>query len=309
MIQKPLISVIIPLHNEAENVLKLHEQIIKALERFDHEIIYVDDGSQDQTLQHLKQITTPVSVLKLSKRSGQSAALLTGIRHAVAPYIATIDGDLQNDPLDIPRLFKKLRSSPYEMIIGYRDNRQDSILKIWPSRVINLIFKCAFNIPVNDMGCGLKVMTTSLALSLPLQRGMHRFLALNALRLGAKISEEKVNHRPRKFGHSKYNIERIPEVINDVFFIYCQSFNPHHKSRQIWNIFLLLLNVFNLFGIWHITEYYMISKISLWTFLLGMVLFGLLFYLICWILKASIVRYSIPSRPDSTPESSFILIK
>lgn len=218
--QKPLISLIVPLHNEADSILELHRQILVALKELPHEVIFVNDGSNDQTLNRLMQIKAPVSILNTSKRSGQSAALLAGICHAKGSYIVTLDGDLQNDPKDIPSMLRLIQSTAADMVIGNRSIRHDSLLKKIPSKSLNLILKYALNLPFSDMGCGLKVMTKELALSLPLQPGMHRFLPLTAHRLGVKVVETKINHRPRIHGTSKYNLKRIPKVIIDLFFIF-----------------------------------------------------------------------------------------
>lgn len=220
MFQNPLISLIVPLHNEADNVLELHRQILVALMALSHEVIFVNDGSNDQTLNRLMQIKTPVSILNMSRQYGQSAALLAGICHAKGSYIVTLDGDLQNDPKDIPHMLKLMQSSAADMVIGNRNLRQDSLLKKIPSKTLNVILKYGLNLPFGDMGCGLKIMTKQLALSLPLQRGMHRFLPLTAHRLGVKVIETNINHRPRLHGTSKYNLKRIPKVIMDLFFIY-----------------------------------------------------------------------------------------
>ena len=309
MSHNPLLSLIIPLHNEADNVLELHHQITEALKNFEYEIIYVDDASQDDTLKRLKHLQKPVSSLQMSKHFGQSAALLAGIRHAKAPYIVTLDGDLQNDPKDIPKLLNKLEFSSLDMIVGLRKKRYDSALKRLPSKAINMLLKYLFKLPISDMGCGLKVMTKSLALSLPLQRGMHRFLALNAHRKGARISEENVNHRPRSFGHSKYNLYRIPIVINDLFNIFFETQNPFNKARQIWNVFLLLLNILTLFGVRYNIKCYSISETSLTLFLFFMIFFGLLFSLLFSTLKISLNKYTLQATSNPLQEYSFTLIK
>lgn len=218
--QKPFISLIVPLHNEADNVLELHRQILVALTEWSYEVIFINDGSNDQTLNRLMQIKAPVSILNTSKRSGQSAALMAGISHAKGSYIVTLDGDLQNDPKDIPYMLRLIQSTAADMVIGNRNIRQDSLLKKIPSKTLNLILKHALNLPFGDMGCGLKVMTKQLALSLPLQPGMHRFLPLTAHRLGVKVVETNINHRPRENGKSKYNLKRIPKVVIDLFSIY-----------------------------------------------------------------------------------------
>lgn len=309
MSQNPFLSLIIPLHNEADNILKLHRQIIDALKNIDYEIIYVDDGSQDETLSYLKQIQTPISILKMSKRNGQSAALLAGIHQSKSPYIATIDGDLQNDPKDIPRLLKHIQFFSADMVIGHRTIRHDSLMKKLPSKIINFILKNILNLPFSDMGCGLKIMTRKLALSVPLHRGMHRFLALNAHRNGAQIIELKVNHRPRVYGTSKYNLNRIPKVIDDLFFIYFELEKPQNRSRKIWNIGLIFFSTIVFLTLAYNTKLYMSGQVFFVVYSIVFLISALVIFLILCILKESILKDLSNVNAKSLTEYSFKLIK
>ena len=220
------LSVVIPVRNEAENILPLLAEIHAALEgKTDFEIVYVDDGSGDATPQRLAeaQKTLPrLRVLVHAQSCGQSAALVTGFRAARGEWIATLDGDGQNDPADIPKLLAARDGAGHQanlqLVAGYRKKRQDTWLKRVSSRVANGVRSRLLGDATPDTGCGLKLILRSAVLELPVFDHMHRFLpALNQRNGGATLSVE-VNHRPRTRGTSNYGMfDRLWVGIVDLF--------------------------------------------------------------------------------------------
>ncbi len=207
------LSVVVPVFNEAENILPLLEEITQAMSASaSHEIIYVDDGSQDETAKVLQHALTQFSTLRVIRHKtsyGQSAALRTGIKHAKFPVVATLDGDGQNDPADIPRLYETLiknqsSQSNLWMVAGWRQKRLDSQWRIFSSKFANAIRSTLLKDKTPDTGCGLKVFFRDKFLDLPYFDHMHRFLPALIIREGGRVISEPVNHRPRERGVSKY---------------------------------------------------------------------------------------------------------
>lgn len=217
------ISVVVPVHNEAENITPLIQEINSALsEKHEYEIIFVDDGSSDQTpsrLQHLLKDFPQLHPIYHLQCCGQSTALLTGIRNAVNPVIVTLDGDGQNDPSDINKLLQIYESTKTKhlMIIGHRRLRQDSGWRKLSSGIANNIRRRLLRDETPDTGCGLKVFSRELFLNLPYFDHMHRFLPALVKRTGGEIISVEVNHRPRENGHSHYGtIDRLAVGIVDL---------------------------------------------------------------------------------------------
>lgn len=208
------ISIVIPVYNEEENVAPLAREIHAALDgHFDYEIIFVDDGSNDATplrLRELAKMHFPLRVITHRRNYGQSTALRTGVRAALASWIVTLDGDGQNDPADIAKLWAVLRApdQPAElrMVAGYRRKRQDSWLKRFSSRVANTIRSRLLSDHTPDTGCGLKLFSKDAFLDLPFFDHMHRFLPALIQRDGGQVVSVEVNHRPRREGVSKYGV-------------------------------------------------------------------------------------------------------
>lgn len=207
------LSVIVPVYNEHENIASLANEIKNALEgRFRYEIIYVDDGSVDGTLEclrTLKKTIQPLRILHHQARCGQSTALYSGIRAARAPWIATLDGDGQNDPVDIVFLTEmrdEVNDSKLGLLAGWRASRQDSWVRRLSSRVANSVRATALGDRTPDTGCGLKLLRRDAYLELPYFDHMHRFLPALVQRAGWKVISVKVTHRPRIRGRSKYGI-------------------------------------------------------------------------------------------------------
>ena len=215
----------VPVHNEAENVASLLAEIRAVLEgATDYEVIYVDDGSTDATLQVLTDCVTQygrLRPLRHARNSGQSAALVTGVRAARAPWIVTLDGDGQNDPADIPALLAKRREAPtgegLAMICGQRLKRKDSWLKRVSSKIANGIRGWILHDRTPDIGCGLKVFRRDVFLKLPHFDHMHRFLPALFQMAGERVISVPVNHRPRVKGQSHYGLhDRLWAGIVDI---------------------------------------------------------------------------------------------
>ena len=217
----PLVSVVIPVRNEAPNIAPLIAEIEAALAGIPHEIIYVDDGSTDGTSAILADIAAgDISLRHLRHRAscGQSAAIITGVAAARGIWIATLDGDGQNDPADIPRLLARAEGETGNvMVAGHRVLRKDSWVKRRSSRLANRIRAALLGDATPDTGCGLKLFPRALFQRLPHFDHMHRFLPALALRAGATVLSEPVNHRPRLRGASNYGtLDRLAVSIFDL---------------------------------------------------------------------------------------------
>lgn len=216
----PEISVVVPVCNEEGNVVPLLHEISVALSAFRHEILFIDDGSTDGTLAALRAARsdgfTALRILQHSSRRGQSAALCSGVRAARAPWIATLDGDGQNDPADIPRLYAERARA--DLIIGHRTTRRDTAMRRMQSRIANVVRGKMLGDQTPDAGCGIKVMNRELFLQLPRFDHMHRFLPALFRREGAEVLSVPVNHRERGHGVSKYGLfDRLWVGIVDIF--------------------------------------------------------------------------------------------
>ncbi len=205
------VSVVVPMLNEADNAVPLVAEIASALSgRRDIEIVCVDDGSSDGTADQVKTAMATVPCLRLvrhPRRAGQSAAILSGVRHARGATVVTLDGDGQNDPADIPRLLDAWLAEPERerlMIVGWRARRRDTLLKRVSSRVANAVRARVLGDATPDTGCGLKVFSREAFLALPAFNHMHRFLPALMLRAGGRVRSVPVNHRPRRRGRSNY---------------------------------------------------------------------------------------------------------
>jgi dolichol-phosphate mannosyltransferase len=206
------ISIVVPVHNEAGNIASLIEEIVNAMRQAEaYEIIYVDDGSNDRTeavLQQALQDFKALRVIRHQQSCGQSTAIHTGVKAANYPWIATLDGDGQNDPADIPRLYEVLTGAKTAdnlwMVAGWRNKRYDSTWRLFSSKVANGVRSRLLGDNTPDTGCGLKVFSRDRFLELPYFDHMHRFLPALILRAGGHVMSEPVNHRSRTTGYSKY---------------------------------------------------------------------------------------------------------
>jgi dolichol-phosphate mannosyltransferase len=207
------LSVVIPVKDEADNIAQLADEIRAALDGLvEYEIIYVDDGSVDATATAILRLQSTMARIRLLRHAtncGQSAAIRTGVRAARGAWIVTLDGDGQNDPADLPALWRLARRAPADpplLITGYRQKRRDHWLKRWASRLANAIRRRLLGDGTPDTGCGLKLFPRWLFLDLPYFNHMHRFLPALVLREGGTVRSLPVNHRPRVTGHSKYGV-------------------------------------------------------------------------------------------------------
>jgi glycosyltransferase involved in cell wall biosynthesis len=200
----PAISVIVPLFNEEENMSILQSELKAALDGIDHEMIFVDDGSIDRTLEQIE--TAPnVRVIRFEKNTGQSAAIYAGLQAAHGAITVLIDGDLQNDPTDIPRLLAEIDRGA-DLVCGYRVRRKDTLLKRLTSRIANFVRSRFTKDYVRDTGCTLKAMRRDCVSALLPFKGMHRFIPALVKGAGYRLVEIPVNHRRRRFGQSKYGL-------------------------------------------------------------------------------------------------------
>ena len=215
------VSVVIPVFNELENAPLIHRElsdVMQATQR-EYELIFVDDGSIDGTRQRLQEIASqnPKVKLVLFRRNyGQSAAMLAGMQHASNDYVVTIDGDLQNDPQDIPMMLRHLDEG-YDLVHGWRKRRQDKLIsRKLPSKIANWLISKTTGFPIHDLGCTLKAIRREIASQIELYGEMHRFIPILAHQLGAQSIEVVTNHRARQFGETKYGIGRTFRVILDL---------------------------------------------------------------------------------------------
>lgn len=215
------VSIVVPIYNEIENIGLLYEEIVKVIDKEDrdYEIIFVDDGSRDGTTDKIKLLAHEdprVKPVLLRRNFGQTAAMKAGIDFAAGEVIVTMDGDLQNDPADIPRMIDKLREG-YDLVHGWRKNRQDKFLtRRLPSLAANWLISKTTGFEIHDLGCTLKVMKAGIAKELELYGEMHRFIPILADRQGARCYEIETHHRPRLYGETKYGLGRTSRVILDL---------------------------------------------------------------------------------------------
>ena len=202
--QQPSVSVIVPLFNEEQSVPVLQTELRAALKEFDYEIIFVDDGSTDRTTDRIE--TAPnIRLIRFEKNSGQSAAIYAGFTAARGATVVIIDGDLQNDPADIPKLLAEIASGA-DLVCGYRVKRRDTLVKRATSRIANAVRSRYTKDGVRDTGCTLKAMRCECVSTLLPFKGMHRFIPALVKAAGYRLVEVPVNHRPRRFGQSKYGL-------------------------------------------------------------------------------------------------------
>lgn len=218
------LSVVIPFYNECDNVDRMHAALVDALESLDgaYELIFVNDGSRDGTEERMDSLARSdarVKVIHLRRNYGQTAALSAGFKHCSGEVVATLDGDLQNDPRDIPAMVEKLDEG-YDMVNGWRKKRQDGMmLRKIPSWLANRLIGWVTGVRVRDLGCALKVMRREIASELRLYGEMHRYLTIVAAWHGAKRCEVETRHHARQFGASKYGLSRTIGVMLDLITI------------------------------------------------------------------------------------------
>jgi len=213
--------IIIPVYNEEENISILHKEIISVLKDYEYELIYVNDGSTDSTYSEIKKalgnlIPPYAKIINLPNNLGQSFAFKVGLDNARFSVIIFMDGDLQNDPKDIPQLLAKI-GEDYDLVQGIRAKRQDNFFKkILPSLIANFILRLLCDSKFKDIGCSLKAFKKPLALDMVFQQGMHRILPVYFYLKGKRVTEIKVNHRKRIYGKTKYGFSRAFEILFEI---------------------------------------------------------------------------------------------
>jgi len=238
------LSVVIPVYNEEENIRLLHNSIREALIDLDKpwEVVYIDDGSSDDSLSILESIAAEnpetTTVIAFRRNFGQTAAIAAGIDFAHGEIIVLMDADMQNDPADIPLLLHKIDEG-YDVVSGWRRNRQDAFIsRTFPSRIANWLISFVTGVHLHDYGCTLKAYKREVITDFKLYGEMHRFIPAYAHSVGAKITEVPVTHHPRKYGKTKYGINRTFKVILDLFTVkFLQS------SFFLIGIMLMILGV------------------------------------------------------------------
>jgi len=241
----PTFSVVIPVHNESESVGELVTSIEAAMGPASegHEIVFVDDGSTDDTLEKLKRLARAhpqIRVFSFRRNLGKSAALECGIRMASGEYVLTLDADLQDDPRDVQQMYEFLTREGVDMVSGWRKERRDSVLKIVSSKLFNrIVVRTLFGFSFKDMNSGLKLYKADVARELQLYGGMHRFIPLIVKEMGYRVAEVPVRHHERKYGSSKYRATKILTEVPDlltVFFLIKYTTRPLHFFGRIGSL-------------------------------------------------------------------------
>jgi glycosyltransferase involved in cell wall biosynthesis len=246
------LSVVITVMNEEDNVYPMVQAVHAALVNLDYELIFVDDGSTDATRTRIKELVNDrVLLVELRKNYGQSTAMTAGIDHATGRYIALLDGDLQNDPLDIPGMLELMKREDWDVVAGNRKNRKDGfILRKIPSKIANYFIRSWTKVFIKDYGCTLKIFKREIAEDLGLYGELHRFIPVLAAMQGARITQVDVKHHARLHGTSKYGLGRTFRVMSDlvtmVFFRrYIQK--PMHLFGSMGFIGLFIGIIINLY--------------------------------------------------------------
>ena len=261
---KPEISVVIPILSEEESISELIARISEAFAktRLSYEIIFIDDGSKDKTLELLKKYSRDnknISVYSFRRNMGKAIALTYGFQKAKGDYIVTMDADLQDDPENIGKMHEVIVSNNYDLVSGWRKNRKDSTLKILNSKLFNrIIIPFMFNVKFNDMNSGLKIYKSDLAKELKIYGGMHRFIPVIASQMGYEVFEAEIVHHSRKYGFSKFKSTKVFTDIPDLltmFFLVKYNNRPLHFFSKLGGlllfsggIILLYLIILKFFG-------------------------------------------------------------
>lgn len=223
MTRNPELSIVVPLYREEKNVLPLVDEVAAALAGFRYELILVDDGSDDETFRRIEEAARKdarVVGIQLRRNFGQTAAMAAGFAESRGGYVVYMDGDLQVDPRDIPRLLDRLKRDDLDLVNGWRKRRSDAAwTRVWPSKLANWLIRRSTKVHLHDYGCPMKVMRSDVAKNLQLYGEQHRFLPALAALYGARIGEEEIHHRPRRFGESKYGLGRTLRVLVDLMLV------------------------------------------------------------------------------------------
>ena len=249
---KPLLSVVITVYNEEDNIQPLLQATYAALSGMDYEVILVEDGSTDRTVAEVKKYANTRTKLVIFNRNyGQTTALAAGIDQATGEYIATMDGDLQNDPTDLPGMLQKAIDEEWDVVAGRRANRKDGfVLRKIPSKIANWIIRNSTNVHLKDYGCTLRVYKAEIAQNMGLYGELHRFIPVLAKQEGAKMTEVDVKHHPRIHGTSKYGLSRTFKVMADlILMLFFQKYfqRPIHLFGGLGLVAFLLGGIINVY--------------------------------------------------------------
>jgi|UniRef100_UPI0040489615 glycosyltransferase involved in cell wall biosynthesis len=249
---QPILSVVITVYNEEDNIQPLLQATYAALAGIDYEVILVEDGSTDRTVAEVKKYANTRTKLVIFNRNyGQTTALAAGIDQAIGQYIATMDGDLQNDPTDIPGMLQKAIDEEWDVVAGRRANRKDGfILRKIPSKIANWIIRNSTNVHLKDYGCTLRVYKADIAQNMGLYGELHRFIPVLAKQQGAKMTEVDVKHHPRIHGTSKYGLSRTFKVMADlILMLFFQKYfqRPIHLFGGLGLLAFLLGGMINVY--------------------------------------------------------------
>ena len=241
-----MISAVIPLFNEKESLELFYDELVREMRKLgkDYEIIFIDDGSTDTSLEILKQIAktnNQIRIYSLRKNNGKAEALTLGFQKAKGEFIITLDADLQDKPKEISKLLRKAKEGAWDIVCGWRRERKDSAAKILSSKLFNFIASVFWGLKLHDYNCGLKLYSKEAAKSLNLYGGMHRFIPLLAHDQGFSVAEVAIEHDERKYGKSKYGFSKILKDLPDMFtmlFLNKYSKRPLHFFGAVGAIFL-----------------------------------------------------------------------
>jgi dolichol-phosphate mannosyltransferase len=230
------VDILIPVHNESGNIRQLLTELDEVCQNQlpEAQVWVIDDGSTDESWQEIKEAChqfSRIAGIRLNQRYGKSAALACGLQQGTAPIVVTLDGDLQDDPREIPELLRLL-STATGLVTGWKQNRRDPSSKLWASRGFNWLVSVGSGVRLHDHNCGLKAMRRDFLQTIELTPGMHRYLPVLAARAGWQVAEIPVRHRPRTRGVSKYGWSRIPAALWDLFRI---SVLRHGSSSRVAN--------------------------------------------------------------------------
>ncbi len=242
---QPKLSVVITVYNEEENIKPLLEQVYAALTEIDYEVILIEDGSTDKTVEEVKKhANTRTKLIIFNRNRGQTTALAAGIDQATGEYIATMDGDLQNDPSDLPMMLNKAIDEEWDVVAGRRANRKDGfVLRKIPSKIANWVIRNTTKVYLKDYGCTLRVYKADIAQNMGLYGELHRFIPVLAKEQGARMTEVDVKHHPRIHGESKYGLSRTFKVMSDlILMLFFQKYfqRPIHLFGGIGIISFLI---------------------------------------------------------------------
>jgi glycosyltransferase involved in cell wall biosynthesis len=241
----PVISVVVPAFNEEESIAELVREIESSLAGTPYEIIVIDDGSTDETWNRISELSEefPLRGIRLSSNQGKASALAAGFADSAGRYVVTMDADLQDDPSEIPAMIELMDKEGFDLLSGWKKDRKDPAGKTLPSKLFNLTVKLTTGVKLHDFNCGLKVYRGSVARNLELYGEMHRYTPVLAAQQGFSVGEKVVNHRPRKYGKTKYGIARFFRGFSDlltVLFLHRYSYRPLHFFGGIGTILSMI---------------------------------------------------------------------